>query len=63
MTILLFESRHPLKDLGRLSFLKCFKGADTLHQDGRGQVNTTLEQHSLPQAQGPPYRTAYFGLV
>ena len=33
--------------------MKCSDGSDILHQEGRGQVNTTHQQHSLPQAQRP----------
>ena len=32
------------------------KGFANLHQKGRGQVNTTVTEHSLPQVTGPSIR-------
>ena len=32
--------------------VKCFGAGEILHQDGKGQVKSTRQQHSLRHAQG-----------
>jgi hypothetical protein len=40
--------------LGMIVLSKVFPGGgDILLQEGKGQVEATLQQHSLPQVQGP----------